>query len=164
MPLEGEGLEIIRRLMTRPPLWCPYLFHGPDCAPGHAPSRAYGCVGDFRKAWRTACTKAKLPAGRKADGFLFHHTRNTFATDFIAGGGSVEDAMAVANWKTRHMVGHYNLGNVDALRQRLTRARLQAAAVAQLGDSTEQRGVRRRAPGSCTAPTQQAVAADGEAR
>src|SRR5439155_4933443 len=33
VPLEGEGLAIVKRLMTSPPLWCPYLFHGPRCAP-----------------------------------------------------------------------------------------------------------------------------------
>src|SRR5262245_14188516 len=35
IPLEGVGLAIVERLMARPRLHCPYLFHGPDCAPGH---------------------------------------------------------------------------------------------------------------------------------
>src|SRR5439155_25581894 len=52
VPLEGEVLAIIERLTARPPLHCPYVFHGPRCAPGAKPSEVYGCIGDFKKAWR----------------------------------------------------------------------------------------------------------------
>jgi integrase len=81
LPLDGEVLAIVRALMTKPPLHCPFLFHGPDCVPGHTPSKRYGCVGDFKRAWRTALKAAGLPIGRKQGGFVFHHTRNTAATD-----------------------------------------------------------------------------------
>jgi len=60
-PLEGDGLAIVSRLMARPPLHCPYLFHGPRCAPGHVPSKQYACLGDFKKSWKSACTTAGLP-------------------------------------------------------------------------------------------------------
>src|SRR5262249_53167204 len=49
VPLEPGGtLDLVTRLMAegRRRLWCPYLFHGPRCAAGRAPSKRYGCVGD----------------------------------------------------------------------------------------------------------------------
>src|SRR5262249_50301939 len=129
---EGDGLALVRHLMTKPPLHCPYLFHGPDCAPGHEPSKKYGCLGDLRKTWTTACRRAGLPAGRKQGGFVFHHTRNTAATDLTAGGMPEADVMKIGGWKTAHVFRHYDLGNVDALRQRLAQARATVAALTPL--------------------------------
>jgi integrase len=68
VPLEGGALALVRELMEAPPLWCPYLFHGRHCAPGRMPSKEYGCVGDLKKSWATACRKAGFPVGRKAGG------------------------------------------------------------------------------------------------
>jgi hypothetical protein len=121
--LDDPGRAQLVRLLAAAKPWCPYLFHGPRCAAGRQPSVQYGCVGDFKKAWATACRRAGFPVGRKAGGYTFHATRNTFATDFIAGGGSVGDAMAVGGWKTPHMVSHYDLGDVEALRARLAATR-----------------------------------------
>ena len=102
--------------------WCPFLFHGPDCRPGHTPSKVYGCVGTFHKAWATACEAAGFPVGRKAGGYVFHHTRNTAATNLRAAGLSEADCMAVGGWKTRAVFDWYNLGDVEALRERLAAA------------------------------------------
>jgi integrase len=146
VPLEGAGLRIVQRLMGRPPLWCPYLFHGPRCAPGRAPSKVYGCIGDFKKAWTVACRKAGFPVGRRAGGYVFHHTRNTAATNLRAGGVDEADCMKVGGWKTAHVFKHYDLGNVDALRERLARARKKTAVIARLA-GTRRRAVRT----SCTA-------------
>jgi integrase len=123
LPLEGDGLALVQRLMTRPPLWCPYLFHGPRCAPGRQPSKRYGCVGDFKRAWRTALVRAGLPVGRKAGGYVFHHTRNTAVTNLRASGLDESDCMAVTGHLTGHVFRHYDLGDVEALRQRLAQAR-----------------------------------------
>jgi integrase len=123
LPLDGEVLAIVTDLMRRPPLHCPYLFHGPDCAPGHQPSKRYGCLGDFKRSWRTALKKAGLPIGRSTGGFVFHNTRNTAATDLRAGGMDESDVMQVGGWKTAHVFRHYDLGDVNALRQRMTQAR-----------------------------------------
>ena len=108
--------------MQRAVPWCPYLFHGPDCRPGHTPSKVYGCVGTFHKAWATACKAAGFPVGRKAGGYVFHHTRNTAATNLRAAGLSEADCMAVGGWKTRAVFDWYNLGDVEALRERLAAA------------------------------------------
>lgn len=131
VPLEPGGtLDIVERLMaegwTR--LFCPYLFHGPRCAPGRRPSKLYGCVGDFKKAWQTACRKAGLPVGRKAGGFVFHHTRNSAVTNLVASGMDQGDAMKVTGHQTAHVFQHYDLGDVEALRDKLAQRRAYVAA------------------------------------
>jgi integrase len=120
VPLEGGALDVVRKLMETPPLWCPYLFHGRHCAPGRTPSKIYGCVGD--------CKKAGFPVGRKAGGFVFHNTRNTAATNLRAGGMEEADAMKITGHTTSHVFRHYDICDVDALRDRLTRAREQKRA------------------------------------
>jgi excisionase family DNA binding protein len=132
LPLEGDGLAIVQRLMARPPLHCPYLFHGPRCAPGRMPSKDYACVGSLKYAWRRACRKAGLPVGRAAGGFVFHHTRNTAVTTLTAGGMAEADVMKVTGHQTAHVFKRYDLGNVDALRARLAQARTTAATVTPL--------------------------------
>jgi integrase len=123
VPLEGEALALVRAAMKNARMWCPYLFHGPRCAAGRAPSKRYGCVGDFKKAWATAMERAGFPVGRKAGGYVFHHTRNTAATDMRAAGMSTDDIMDIANWKTTEMVRRYQLQDLEALRARLEAAR-----------------------------------------
>jgi integrase len=127
LPLDGEVLAIVTDLMRRPPLHCPYLFHGPSCAPGSSPSQRYGCLRDFKRAWKTALKAAGLPIGRSTGGFTFHHTRNTAATDLRAGGMDEADVMRVGGWKSRHVFDHYDLGDVNSLRERLTTARAKVA-------------------------------------
>lgn len=124
IPLDAAGLAIIDRLLADERPWCPYLFHGRHCAPGRKPNAKYGCVGDFKKAWNKACQDAGLPVGRKAGGYTFHHFRNTAVTDMLASGKMTEaDAMKVSNHKTASMIRHYNLGNIEALRERLEESR-----------------------------------------
>ncbi len=123
LPLEGIGLDIIESLVARPPLHCPYLFHGPRCAPGHKPSKEYGCIGDFKKAWATACKAAELPVGRKAGGYVFHGTRHSAATNLRAAGLEESDCMRVTGHQTAHVFRHYDLTDTDALRDRITSAR-----------------------------------------
>jgi integrase len=163
LPLDGEVLAIVTALMQRPPLHCPFLFHGPDCAPGHQPSKRYGCVGDFKRAWRTALKKAGLPIGRKAGGFVFHNTRNTAATDLRAGGMDEGDVMAIGGWKTANVFRHYDLGDVHALRERLAAARAKAAQVTGLV-TRRQRVAQRRAADDCTTTAQQPLASPDAVR
>ena len=133
VPLEGDGLAIVDRLMTSPPLWCNYVFHGPRCAPGRAPSKAYGCLGDFKKSWGRACQKAGLPVGRKGGGYVFHHTRNTAATNLRAGGMEESDAMKITGHTTAHVFRHYDIGDVETLRDRLSRSRAYAQRLPRTG-------------------------------
>jgi hypothetical protein len=119
------------------------------------PSKRYGCVGGFKKAWKTACAKAGRPVGRKHGGYVFHHTRNSTATNLRAGGMDEADAMKITGHQTAHVFRHYDLGNVEALRERLTRARAKAATIGRVDGSWQQRVVRQPAAESCTATAQQ---------
>jgi hypothetical protein len=130
VPLEPGGtLDIVQGLMARPPLHCPYLFHGPRCAAGRTPSKAYGCIGDFKKAWATACAAAGFPVGRKEGGFVFHHTRNSAVTNLAASGIGESDAMKITGHTTAHVFRHYDIGDVEALRERLAQRRAYVAAL-----------------------------------
>jgi integrase len=153
LPLDGEVRAIVTDLMRRPPLHCPYLFHGPYCAPGHQPSKRYGCIGDFKKSWRTALKAAGLPIGRSTGGFVFHNTRNTAATDLRAGGMDEADVMQVGGWKTAHVFRHYDLGNVDALRARMSHARAKVASLTGVV-TRRQRVAEGRAARDCTTTAQ----------
>jgi hypothetical protein len=67
------------------------------------------------------------------------------------------DVMKVSGWKTHHVFAHYDLGDVDALRQRLTQARAKVARITG-GVTRRQRVTQRRAANDCTTTAQQAVA------
>jgi hypothetical protein len=54
------------------------------------------------------------------------------------------DAMKITGHQTAHVFRRYDLGDVEALRQRLTRARKKAATITRLRDSGKQRATRDR--------------------
>jgi integrase len=134
LPLVGRSLTLVEEAMATARPWCPYLFHGRWCRGGRPPSKKYGCLGDFRKAWATACAAAQLPVGAVAGGYVFHDTRRTAATTLRAGGMQEVDAMKVTGHKTAHVFRTYDLGNVDRLREELDRARAVAAHRARFRD------------------------------
>jgi integrase len=126
LPLEGRSLTLVERLMADRKPFCPYLFHGRTCTPVRKRSKAYGCIGDFRKAWATGCSRAKLPVGRDADGYIFHDTRRTAATSLRAAGLEEADVMKITGHKTTAVFRNYDLGDTEALRDRLAAARAEA--------------------------------------
>ena len=65
--------------------------------------------------------------GRKAGGYVFHHTRNSAVTNFVAAGLSESDAMKMTGHQTAHVFRHYDLGDVEALRARLAARRAYVA-------------------------------------
>jgi integrase len=121
LPLDGRPLDIIAECVRRRPLHCRYLFHGPRCAPGVAPSTEYGCVGDFKKAWATACTRAGLPVGRKHGGYVFHNTRHTAVTNLVNAGTPTHEAMNVSGHRTRSIFDRYSIGMEEQTRAALRR-------------------------------------------
>jgi hypothetical protein len=68
-------------------------------------------------------TSAGLPVGRKAGGYVFHHTRNSAVTNLVASGITETDAMGVTGHTTAHVFRHYDIGDVEALREKLARRR-----------------------------------------
>jgi integrase len=121
LPLDGRPLSLIEALYAHRRLHCRYVFHGPRCAPGRSPSRQFGCIGDFKKAWATACRKAGFPIGRAAGGYVFHNTRHTAVTNLVNGGTPTHEAMAVSGHRTRSVFDRYSLTLKEQTRAALRR-------------------------------------------
>ena len=120
LPLAGRALSIIAELHAVRRLHCRYVFHGPDC--GHRPpSQRYGCVGDFKRLWKTACVVAGVPAGRKRGGFVFHNTRHTAITNLVNEGTPAHEAMAISGHRTRHVFDRYSISLKGQMRAALER-------------------------------------------
>ena len=121
LPLDGRPLDMILARYPQRRIYCRYVFHGPRCAPGHKPSRRYGCVGDFKKAWASACEKAGFPVGRVNGGFVFHNTRHTAVTNLVNAGVPAHEAMAVSGHRTRSVFDRYSIPLKDQTRAALRR-------------------------------------------
>ena len=70
-------------------------------------------VGDYRKAWKTACNKAGYP------GKLVHDFRRTAARNMTRAGVTETVAMSITGHKTASMFQRYNITSSDDKRQAL---------------------------------------------
>jgi integrase len=112
MPLEGELREIIDRRRVdavirekdKEPRFAEYVFHR-DGEP----------VGDFRKAWATACKLAEV--GHR----LFHDFRRTASRNMIAAGVPQAVAMKITGHRTDSMFRRYAIVNEDQKREALAK-------------------------------------------
>jgi integrase len=119
MPLEGELQEIIDRRRAaavirekdKEPRFAEYVFHR-DGEP----------VGDFRKAWATACTLAEV--GHR----LFHDFRRTASRNMLAAGVPQAVAMKITGHRTDSMFRRYAIVNEEQKREALAKTQQYLAA------------------------------------
>jgi integrase len=120
LPLDERGWRLVEPWLRDGRPWCPYLFHGEHCSPVRKASKAYGCVGDFKKAWRTAVGNAGLSDMR------FHDTRRTAATRLRAEGADEATAMKITGHQTSYTFRLYDLGDVEKIREAMAKVSHQA--------------------------------------
>jgi integrase len=92
VPLVGELAELIERRRLQMSTETSLIFH-------HKGQR----IGDFRRAWTTACKLAGCP------GRLVHDLRRTGVRDMIRAGVPQSVAMSISGHKTNHMFLRYNI-------------------------------------------------------
>jgi integrase len=120
IPLEGQLAEIIERRRAEQVLEAEdgtkriaeYVFHYRNGLP----------VGDFRKAWKTACREANV------DDRLFHDLRRTASRNMIDAGVPQAVAMKITGHKTDSIFRRYAIVNQDQKREALAKTAQHLAA------------------------------------
>jgi integrase len=102
VPLVGELAELIARRRLQMSTLTDRIFH-------HAGTP----IGDFRKAWKTACKLAGVT------GKLFHDLRRSFCRDAVRSGVPQSVAMSISGHKTNSIFLRYNITDDADQRQAL---------------------------------------------
>ncbi|MBT5377259.1 MAG: site-specific integrase [Nitrospinaceae bacterium] len=110
LPLEGELWNLIERRWSARKVES----KNGEVSISHLVFHREGvAIGDFRKAWKTACNKAGYP------GKLFHDFRRTAARNMTRAGVTETVAMSITGHKTASMFQRYNITSSDDKRQAL---------------------------------------------
>ncbi len=119
LALAGRVLAIIeaRRAVRR--LHCPYIFHGRRCREGREPSKAFGCVGDFRKVWQRAVEGAGFRLGRTDGGIVWHNHRHSAVTNLCNAGVPKHEAKSISGHRTDSVFNRYSIASADGQRNAL---------------------------------------------
>ncbi len=105
--LAGELLTLLEHRATLRRLDCPLVFH-----------RAGKPLGDFRKAWTTACEVAGFA------GILFHDLRRSAIRNMVRAGVPERVAMRISGHRTRSIFDRYDVtseADLDAAADRTAR-------------------------------------------
>ena len=138
--LDGRALDLVRTLLAHRPLHCRHLLHGRRCEPGHVLSKRYACIGDIKKAWRSAVERAGFTVGR-ADGFVWHNTRHSAVTNLTNAGVPRHEAKTVSGHVTDSVFDRYSIGT-----EQQQRAAPRCLALHRPGGHEEHRGVTAQSP------------------
>lgn len=109
VPLVGELLEVLKKQRAKRDMECP------DC--DFVFFRRGKRIGDFRKAWGSACVRAGLgeiesdgrKRRRKYKGLLFHDLRRSAIRNLVRAGVPEPVAMAISGHKSRCIFDRYNI-------------------------------------------------------
>jgi integrase len=120
LPLSGELAAIVERRWQARAIENPngstglahFVFHCGDGRP----------VGDFRKAWATACSEAKMP------GILFHDLRRSAVRNLDRSGVGQAVAMKITGHKTISVYQRYRIVSESDLRDALERTQAAIAS------------------------------------
>lgn len=99
LPIYGDMQAEIEMAIASSDPSCPFLIQ-----------RDGRSVGDFEKAWKTACAAANVP------GTLFHDLRRTALTNMIEAGLSEKEAMEISGHITRSVFDRYHIVSERRLR------------------------------------------------
>jgi integrase len=98
--LEGPLREIIERRIQARRLDCPFIFH-----------RSGAKLGEFRKAWKSACKAAGLP------GKLVYDFRRTAVRNMTKAGVPRTVAMKISGHRTEAVFNRYSIDTDDDIRE-----------------------------------------------